>query len=138
MSLGPSAFSFPKTLRFSQDRPSSCRAANCEEPTPGRWRHADHRFRPSVWAFGYPFGNAATVTGRDLRLAEQAGFRCAFMNTRGGCGWKIVGAKISPFALPRVHVPAQIGLAELEAPISGLYRALCKLLPARRGLHTLA
>src|SRR5208282_1489300 len=32
----------------------------------------------TVWAFGYPFGNAATVTQRDLRLAEHAGFRCAF------------------------------------------------------------
>jgi peptidoglycan/xylan/chitin deacetylase (PgdA/CDA1 family) len=32
--------------------------------------------RQTVWAFGYPFGNSATVTGRELRLAEQAGFRC--------------------------------------------------------------
>jgi len=81
-----------------------------------------------VWAFGYPFGNAATVTARDLRLTEQAGFRCAFMNTGGGFGAKIVGAKISRFALPRVHVTAEMSLAEFEAHISGFYRSLRKRL----------
>jgi peptidoglycan/xylan/chitin deacetylase (PgdA/CDA1 family) len=73
----------------------------------------------TVWAFGYPFGNAATVTGRDLRLAEQAGFRCAFMNAGGG-----FGARINRFALPRVHVTADMSLAEFEAHISGFYRSL--------------
>jgi peptidoglycan/xylan/chitin deacetylase (PgdA/CDA1 family) len=82
----------------------------------------------TVWAFGYPFGNAATVTGRDLRLAEQAGFRCAFMNAGGGFGAKIVGAKINRFALPRVHVTAEMSLAEFEAHISGFYRSLRKRL----------
>lgn len=72
-----------------------------------------------VWAFGYPFGNAATVTARDVRLAEQAGFRCAFMNTGGG-----IGAKINRFTLPRVHVTAEMSLAEFEAHISGFYRDL--------------
>ena len=78
----------------------------------------------TVWAFGYPFGNAATVTGRDLRLAEQAGFRCAFMNVGGGFGAKISGAKINRFALPRVHVTADMSLFEFEAHISGFYRSL--------------
>jgi peptidoglycan/xylan/chitin deacetylase (PgdA/CDA1 family) len=77
----------------------------------------------TVWAFGYPFGNAATVTGRDWRLAEQAGFRCAFMNTGGG-----LGAKIDRFAIPRVHVTANMNLAEFEAHISGFYRSLRKRL----------
>ena len=76
-----------------------------------------------MWAFGYPFGNAATVTGRDLRLAERAGFRCAFMNAGGG-----FGAKINRFALPCVHVTADMSLAEFEAHISGFYRALRKKL----------
>src|SRR5260370_38491263 len=49
MSLGLSAFSFRKTPRFSQDRPSSCRAANCEGPTPRR-RHAGEMLRPSIIA----------------------------------------------------------------------------------------
>jgi len=72
-----------------------------------------------IWAFGYPFGNAATVTQRDIRLAKQAGFRCAFMNTGGG-----FGAKINRFALPRVHVTADMSLAEFEAHVSGFYRNL--------------
>ena len=87
----------------------------------------------TVWAFGYPFGNAATVTGRDLRLAEQAGFRCAFMNVGGGFGAKMGGAKsngakINRFALPRVHVTADMSLFEFEAHISGFYRSLRKRL----------
>jgi len=77
----------------------------------------------TVWAFGYPFGNAATVTGRDLRLAEQAGFRCAFMNVGGG-----FDAKINRFALPRVHVTGDMSLFEFEAHISGFYRSLRKRL----------
>jgi peptidoglycan/xylan/chitin deacetylase (PgdA/CDA1 family) len=77
----------------------------------------------TVWAFGYPFGNAATVTGRDLRLAEQAGYRCAFMNVGGG-----FGAKVDRLAVPRVHVTADMSLAEFEAHISGFYRSLRKRL----------
>ncbi len=82
----------------------------------------------AVWAFGYPFGNAATVTGRDLRLAAQAGFRCAFMNVGGGFGPKINPSKIDRFALPRVHVTADMSLFEFEAHISGFYRSLRKRL----------
>jgi peptidoglycan/xylan/chitin deacetylase (PgdA/CDA1 family) len=79
----------------------------------------------TVWAFGYPFGNAATVTGRDVQLAERAGFRCAFMNTGGGFSAKgHSGAKMNRFAIPRVHVTADMSLAEFEAHISGFYRLL--------------
>lgn len=82
-----------------------------------------------VWAFGYPFGNNATVTERDMRLAERAGFDCAFMNTEGGFGAKIfVEEKINRFALPRVHVTADMSLFEFEAHISGFYRSLRKRL----------
>jgi peptidoglycan/xylan/chitin deacetylase (PgdA/CDA1 family) len=72
-----------------------------------------------VWAFGYPFGNTATVTRRDLNFAERAGFRCAFMNTGGG-----FGATNYRFAIPRVHVTAHMSLSEFEANISGFYRSL--------------
>ncbi len=77
----------------------------------------------AVWAFGYPFGNAATVGGREVRLAEQAGFCCAFMNDDGG-----FGAKFERFAVPRVHVTADMSMAEFEAHISGFYRTLRKRL----------
>jgi peptidoglycan/xylan/chitin deacetylase (PgdA/CDA1 family) len=48
-----------------------------------------------IWAFAYPFGNAATVTRRELQLADQAGFLCAFMNVAGG-----FGAKFDRLAVP--------------------------------------
>jgi len=86
----------------------------------------------TVWAFGYPFGNAATVTRRDLRLAEQAGFRCAFMNVGGG-----FGAKIDRFAVPRVHVTADMNLSEYEAHIAGFYRTLRKRLLGGDELETM-
>lgn len=73
----------------------------------------------TVWAFAYPFGNAATVTRRDWQLAEQAGFRCAFMNAGGG-----FGAKVDRFGVPRVHVTAAMNLSEFEAHLAGFYRNL--------------
>jgi len=73
----------------------------------------------TIWAFGFPFGNAATVSRRDVRLAEQAGFRSAFMNAGGG-----LGAKIDPFAVPRVHVTGDMNLYEFEAHVAGFYRTL--------------
>ena len=75
-----------------------------------------------VWAFGYPFGTAATVTQRDLKFAERAGFCCAFMNTGGG-----LGARNHRFAVPRVHVTADMSLSQFEANISGFYRSLRQL-----------
>ena len=85
-----------------------------------------------VWAFGYPFGNAATVTERDLRLAERAGFHCAFMNVGGG-----LGAPIQRFAVPRVHVTASMNLAEFEAHVSGFYRTLRERLAGGNDLEAM-
>jgi peptidoglycan/xylan/chitin deacetylase (PgdA/CDA1 family) len=78
----------------------------------------------AAWAFAYPFGNAATVTRREWQMAERSGFDCAFMNTGGELG----GVKVDRFALPRVHVTADMNLAEFEAHISGFYHALRKRL----------
>jgi peptidoglycan/xylan/chitin deacetylase (PgdA/CDA1 family) len=72
-----------------------------------------------MWALAYPYGDPASVTSREWQMAEQAGFACAFMNVGGG-----FGAALPKFALPRVHVTAEMGLAELEAHISGFYNAL--------------
>jgi hypothetical protein len=52
-------------------------------------------------------------------MAERAGFTCAFVNVGGG-----LGAKTSRFAMPRVHVSADMSLGEFEAQISGFYRWL--------------
>lgn len=77
----------------------------------------------AVWAFAYPFGNPAMVTARDVRLAEQAGFQCAFMNTEAG-----LAEKTNRFALPRVHITGDMSLFEFEAHISGFYSSLRKRL----------
>jgi peptidoglycan/xylan/chitin deacetylase (PgdA/CDA1 family) len=70
-----------------------------------------------VWALAYPFGDPASVTTREMQMAEQAGFECAFMNIGGG-----FGAALPRFALPRVHVTADMSLSEFEAHLSGFHR----------------
>lgn len=70
-----------------------------------------------VWALAYPFGDPASVTTREMQMAEQAGFQCAFMNVGGG-----FGAQLPRFALPRVHVTADMNLSEFEAHVSGFHR----------------
>ena len=70
-----------------------------------------------IWALAYPFGDPASVTNREMQMAEQAGFQCAFMNIGGG-----FGAQLPRFALPRVHVTADMSLSEFEAHVSGFHR----------------
>jgi len=72
-----------------------------------------------VWALAYPFGDPASVTGREIRIAEQSGFECAFMNIGGG-----FGAEMNRFSIPRVHVTGQMSLAEFEAHVSGFYGSM--------------
>lgn len=72
-----------------------------------------------VWGLAYPFGYPRSVTRRDQRMAEAAGFTCAFLNAGGG-----LGAAGSRFAFPRVHVSAEMSLAEVEAHVSGFYIAM--------------
>jgi peptidoglycan/xylan/chitin deacetylase (PgdA/CDA1 family) len=74
-----------------------------------------------VWAMAYPFGDLASVTRRELEMAERAGYKCAFLNFGGG-----FGAPTARFAWPRVHVTGNISLPEFEAHISGFYRWLRK------------
>jgi peptidoglycan/xylan/chitin deacetylase (PgdA/CDA1 family) len=72
-----------------------------------------------ISAFAYPFGDSSSVASRELEMAERAGFQCAFLNVGGG-----FGTRTPKFALPRVHVTAEMSLAELEAHISGFHRSL--------------
>jgi peptidoglycan/xylan/chitin deacetylase (PgdA/CDA1 family) len=72
-----------------------------------------------VWAMAYPFGDLASVTRRELEMAERAGYKCAFLNFGGG-----FGAQTARFAWPRVHVVGNISLPEFEAHVSGFYRWL--------------
>jgi hypothetical protein len=72
-----------------------------------------------VWAFAYPFGNPSTMGDRELRLAGQAGFSCAFLNVEH---WGSQPA--NPFALPRTHVTCHTTLPEFAAHLSGLHSRL--------------
>ena len=90
-----------------------------------------------VWAFAYPFGDPQSVTPKVLAMAEETGFQAAFLNFGGG-----LGTALPPYALPRVHVTAGMGLAEFEAHVSGFYARLQrvagrlrKAVRQRRGRH---
>jgi peptidoglycan/xylan/chitin deacetylase (PgdA/CDA1 family) len=82
-----------------------------------------------VWAFAYPFGNPATMGEREVRLAREAGFSCAFLNVEH---WDIAQEKSEPrdehlpnrFALPRIHVSSNTTIPELAAHLSGLHKRL--------------
>ena len=70
----------------------------------------------AIWAFAYPFGDAGSVTKREFEFAQEAGYECAFLNF-GGCVSD--ASRESRFALPRLHVSANMQLSELEALVSG-------------------
>jgi peptidoglycan/xylan/chitin deacetylase (PgdA/CDA1 family) len=73
----------------------------------------------TISALAYPFGDSSSVTPREVQMAERAGFQCAFLNAGGG-----FGTQTCKFALPRVHVTAEMTLSEFEAHISGFHRSL--------------
>jgi len=72
-----------------------------------------------VWAFAYPFGNPSTMGERELRLAREAGFSCAFLNVEH---WSTERPNL--FALPRTHVTSDTTLPEFAAHLSGLHTRL--------------
>jgi len=72
-----------------------------------------------IWAFAYPFGDAASVSPRIISMTKQAGFDAAFMNVGGG-----LGVNLPMHTLPRVHVNAGMSLSEFEAHVSGFYESL--------------
>jgi peptidoglycan/xylan/chitin deacetylase (PgdA/CDA1 family) len=73
----------------------------------------------NVWAFAYPFGDAASVTPQVLAMPKEAGYDAAFLNVGGG-----LGAELPPYALPRLHVTAEMSLSEFEAHVAGFYSRL--------------
>jgi len=72
-----------------------------------------------IWALAYPFGDSSSVTSREVEMAKRTGYKGAFLNVGGG-----FGTKTPRFALPRVHITAEMSLVEIEAHISGLHRSL--------------
>lgn len=72
-----------------------------------------------VWAFAYPFGNSSTMGQREVRLAQEAGFSCAFLNVErwdAGCS--------HAFMLARTHVTSDMTLPEFAAHLSGVHTRL--------------
>ena len=73
-----------------------------------------------VWALAYPFGDEGSAGAREMKMAEDAGYACAFLNHGGG-----VMRRTSPrYGLPRAHVTAEMNLAEFEAHLSGFHEDL--------------
>jgi len=72
-----------------------------------------------VWAFAYPFGDAQSVTPQVLTMARDAGYQAAFLNIGGG-----LGTELTRHAMPRIHVTAEMSLAEFEAHVAGLHALL--------------
>jgi peptidoglycan/xylan/chitin deacetylase (PgdA/CDA1 family) len=72
-----------------------------------------------IWAFAYPFGDAVSVTRQVLAIPKEAGYLAAFLNFGGG-----LGMNLPPFALPRLHMTAEMSLPELEAHVSGFHMRL--------------
>jgi peptidoglycan/xylan/chitin deacetylase (PgdA/CDA1 family) len=115
MSIGAHTLSHPI---LSQSGADSCWNEISES------RHGlEQALGKSVWALAYPFGDPASVTKRELEMAERAGYQCAFLNVGGG-----FGAETPRFAWPRVHVTSEMSLAEFETHVSGFYRWVRKSL----------
>lgn len=72
----------------------------------------------AVWSLAYPFGTSAAVGDREIQLAKEAEYECAFMNISGPL------AATTKFALPRVHVTADMSLSVFEAHASGFHENL--------------
>jgi peptidoglycan/xylan/chitin deacetylase (PgdA/CDA1 family) len=70
-----------------------------------------------VWAFAYPFGHPSTVGEREVMLARETAFACAFVNVEH---WKEVNG-FNPFAIPRLHVTSQMALPEFAAHLSSVH-----------------
>jgi peptidoglycan/xylan/chitin deacetylase (PgdA/CDA1 family) len=83
----------------------------------------ERALRQPVWAFAYPFGNPATMGDREVKLAEAAGFSCAFLNVES---WN--ESRSNAFTIPRIHVSQDTALPEFAAHLSGFHNRLQSLM----------
>jgi peptidoglycan/xylan/chitin deacetylase (PgdA/CDA1 family) len=70
-----------------------------------------------VWAFAYPFGHPSALGEREVNLAREVAFACAFVNVEH---WKDAN-HFNPFAIPRLHVTSQMTLPEFAAHLSSIH-----------------
>jgi peptidoglycan/xylan/chitin deacetylase (PgdA/CDA1 family) len=95
---------------------SLCSAEEAQREIQESKREIEQALGLAVWAFAYPFGNPSTMGEREVRLAQEAGFACAFLNVEH---W---GAEHSnPLTLCRTHVTLDMTLPEFSAHVSGLH-----------------
>lgn len=87
-----------------------------------------------VWAFSYPFGDPSSMTLREMSFVEEAGYKCGLINFGG-----LVPSRINrPFCLPRVHVSADMTIAEFDAYVSGFHQMLQgKIMRSRASRHSI-
>jgi len=114
MSIGAHTLSHPM-LSQSSDDVAWNEISECK-------RNLELALEQEMWALAYPFGNSSSVTSRELEMAKRAGFKAAFLNAGGA-----FGTQIPKIALPRVHITAEMSLAEFEAHISRFHRSLQEL-----------
>lgn len=74
----------------------------------------EQRLGRDILLHAYPFGTPATVSDRDRRLAEEAGYRAAFMDTTGP-----LRQHDDTFGLPRSKVLGTDRVAVVRASLSG-------------------
>lgn len=111
MSIGAHSMSHPI---LSQMPPEVAYAEISESRT-----RLESALQQHVWAFAYPFGDPHSVTSQVLEMPEKAGYEAAFLNFGGG-----LGSALPAYALPRIHVTAEMNLAELDAHVCGFYTRL--------------
>lgn len=118
MTIGAHTLSHP-ILAEQSDELASSEIAHC--------RKAMETFlgKP-VWVVAYPFGDPDSVGDRECRLAEVAGYECAFVNVGGA-----LRRASYRFSLPRIHVTADMSMAVYEAYISGFHDTLQSLFRGR-------
>jgi hypothetical protein len=71
-----------------------------------------------VWAFAYPFGGP-DINDQILKMPQRAGFEAAFLNFGAG-----MATNLPAYTLPRIHISAEMNLAEFEAHLSGVHGRL--------------
>lgn len=111
MSIGAHTLSHPMLSRMPSDLAYG-------EVAESRMR-LESVLQQQIWAFAYPFGNPQSVTPEVLAMPSKAGYSVAFLNFGGG-----LGSGLPRFALPRIHVTAEMGLGEFEAHVCGFYGRL--------------
>jgi peptidoglycan/xylan/chitin deacetylase (PgdA/CDA1 family) len=114
MTIGAHTLSHPILMEQPVDLARS-EIANCKKAV-------ETALGKPVWALAYPFGEPHSVGDREYRLAEAAGYECAFVNVGG-----TLGTTPCRFSLPRIHVTREMSLPVYEAYISGFHDGLKRM-----------